>query len=330
MNRFNAALVLLALTLSHNSTHAWDAVGHRLTVSIALTTLDEARKAQLEALLQHHPRYQQDFLDAMPAFIRQADAERRLDWLLGQAAFWPDMARGLPQAQAQRFNRPSWHYIDGRWLRDAATVQGNLYFESRPLTNITGADAASIQSEQLITNVMTALDYNTALLIDSSKAAADRALALCWVLHLMGDIHQPLHAGALFSNTLFAQGDRGGNGIDTDSNNLHIRWDRALSDSSIADNLRTILLMQRANRATPALSAVLDWSQWLAESRQLLLTEVYDQKLLAEIELAEQRGQPLSAFTLDNDYVVNMQDIARQRIGIAGIRIALWLQINLP
>jgi hypothetical protein len=45
---------------------------------------------------------------------------------------------------------------------------------------------------------------------DPATEAVKRAIALCWVLHLVGDIHQPLHAAALFSKDSL-KGDRGGN-----------------------------------------------------------------------------------------------------------------------
>ena len=45
-----------------------------------------------------------------------------------------------------------------------------------------------------------------------TAAPADRADALCWVCHLVGDIHQPLHCVSLF-NATFTSGDRGGNSI---------------------------------------------------------------------------------------------------------------------
>ena len=37
-----------------------------------------------------------------------------------------------------------------------------------------------------------------------------KPIALCWLLHLIGDIHQPNHAITLFSEA-FPEGDRGGN-----------------------------------------------------------------------------------------------------------------------
>src|SRR5207302_908104 len=78
-------------------------------------------------------------------------------------------------------------------------------------------------------------------IVKSSKAAASdqkKAIALCWIIHQAGDIHQPLHAISRFSNA-FPQGDRGGNlvhpfpnprGSRPYSKNLHAYWDDLLGD----------------------------------------------------------------------------------------------------
>ena len=53
----------------------------------------------------------------------------------------------------------------------------------------------------------------------------DKAILLCWLFHLVGDIHQPLHCSAMFTPRLFSEGDRGGNSIKVGKYNLHSTWD---------------------------------------------------------------------------------------------------------
>jgi hypothetical protein len=61
--------------------------------------------------------------------------------------------------------------------------------------------------------VVQALKHNRAVLKNSSDAK-ERVVALAWILHLVGDIHQPLHNADLFSNHFdTVPGDRGGNQI---------------------------------------------------------------------------------------------------------------------
>src|SRR5207244_1603954 len=59
-------------------------------------------------------------------------------------------------------------------------------------------------------DILAALQKNVAELGNKDLGGADRAIALCWVLHLVGDIHQPLHACTRYS-AQFPAGDQGGN-----------------------------------------------------------------------------------------------------------------------
>ena len=176
---------------------------------------------------------------------------------------------------------------------------------------------------------MTAIDYSTWMLANQASTAAEKAVALCWVLHLMGDIHQPLHTGSLYSSGVFADGDRGGNGIPTDDGSLHIRWDRALADRGIAANL-TLVLQQLTEISQPRTQTIeSDWSHWMSESRQLLLSNVYSEQMIEEIMAADRERRTINTFTLSRDYVNQMQNISRQRIGLAGLRLASWFENEL-
>ena len=62
--------------------------------------------AELMNILRAHPRYQQDFINQIPGFIDRDNQEQVTQWLLGQAAFWPDIARGLPYEERARYHRP--------------------------------------------------------------------------------------------------------------------------------------------------------------------------------------------------------------------------------
>ena len=328
--KFWSVLILLGISLSlATPAYSWDAVGHRLSAAVALSYLSPDKQQALQEILQQHPRYQADFLDSMPASVQRGDLASQQQWLLGQAAYWPDIARGLPPSEAALYNRPDWHYLDGAWVRDAATDQGNMYIGIRPYPDIQGAPAESVRTESDVSNIMTALDYNTRVLADTSRSGAERAIALCWVLHLMGDIHQPLHTGSLYSDTLFDDGDRGGNRIATDDGNLHARWDRALAGSGVTANLRSILGEQERVSRPRIAGMTTNWSQWLAESRGLLLHLVYSDSMKAAIAAAERTGAEVPVQRLDARYVSSMERLARQRIGLAGLRIAIWVENSL-
>lgn len=306
-------------------------MGHRLTAAVALNFVEEGTAQRLIALLEQHPRFEEDFLNAMPASIANSDNKNKQQWLLGQAAYWPDIARGLPDAERAKYNRGSWHYEQGEWIRGAAQAQGNHYIGIDPFPNVEGPASNSIRSEDAVGNLVTAIDYNTWVVSNANLPAQQRAVALCWVLHLMGDIHQPLHTGSLYSADTFERGDLGGNRIPTGEMNLHARWDRALEAEGVAGNL-PLAIAQVSGFNQPKIKGVeSDWTQWMSESRQHLQTSVYTAEILEAAEKADTNGDDEMVSTdLPDGYIDEMKRISIQRIGLAGLRLAIWFENTLP
>jgi len=315
-----SAVIGLLITLSATA-HAWDATGHRLGAYVAWASLSFERRAELLTLLESHPRYQEDFVDEMPLTVMVGSEEEKQRWLLGQAAVWPDLARNFDEEDRIRYNRPTWHYIDGAWVRGEGQ-QGNVYVGVDPQPTISGAAAGSITDERDVDNVVLALDYNTALLDDASQPQAARAIALCWVLHLTGDIHQPLHSGALVSTTLFPKGDRGGNGIPTRGGNLHSDWDGALRNQPFEDTLRRMVVTAQQAELR---SLNLNFATWLQESRRLLLDFVYPDEVKATVLRSERLQTRMEGIVIDSDYLSRMQAISEDRVTLAAMRLIMLL-----
>lgn len=310
--------LLLASLVPVGHVHAWDATGHRLGAYLAWEELNEDGRSFWLQTLEGHPRYQQDFINAMPNNIKRLPKSEQERWLFGQAAVWPDLARGFQGRAQQRFHRPDWHWIDGAWVRGEADVQGNVYLDAPSHRDIAGSH--NIHHESGAVNVLTALELAHYQLTNEADPAV-RAVALCWLLHLIGDIHQPLHAGGLVSSVLFPDGDRGGNAIRVDDGNLHSLWDRALRDRG---------LMTLFNELQPLLrqfDIVTEFrpERWLNESRAILQTDVYPDSVLNNIRRAERTGNRLGSITLSRRYHEQMQQIATQRIMAAGLRSAATL-----
>ena len=131
---------------------------------------------------------------------------------LAQASTWPDEMRSDPSEFWQKTASP-WHYV--------TVPNGNDY------------EASDAPPEG---DAMTALARFTETLRDPKASQDDKRLALRFIVHIIGDLHQPLHAG---NGT-----DRGGNDFNVTwfgkSTNLHSVWDsglieqRALSYSEYA------------------------------------------------------------------------------------------------
>jgi hypothetical protein len=75
-------------------------------------------------------------------------------------------------------------------------------------------------------DVLQALEYQEGILGDGTRSLEERAMALKFLVHFMGDMHQPLHVGRAE--------DRGGNDIDVrwfgSRTNLHSVWDSRMLD----------------------------------------------------------------------------------------------------
>jgi len=162
---------------------AWNATGHMTVAQIAWHSLTPAAKAQVNDLLAHSISYA-SWMRQMPAGYPDRDL-----YAFMRAATWPDDIR------KSSADRPAWHYVDLPFVQKTAAFN--------PGPEVT---------TPVVPNAETELMNQTYVLGLTHAAPADRAASLCWVEHLTGDIHQPLHATSLFS-PVFTHGDRGGNSI---------------------------------------------------------------------------------------------------------------------
>ena len=322
--RLSTLLLCSVLTLCLSSSAlAWDATSHRLSAYVTWEALTPLERSSVIEILEQHPRFTEDFLDVMPVNVRVGDEATQARWLFGQAAVWPDLTRNLDEETQIRYNRPNWHWIDGAWIRGSAT-QGNVYVGAEPLQSIHGEALGPIEDEADVSNIVLAIEYNRDVLQDRLSTSAQKAVALCWLMHLIGDIHQPLHSGALVSSSLFPDGDRGGNGIRTrGGDNLHSTWDGALRNQPFDDTLRR---MNSTLRGTKLNEISLNIDIWLQESRQLLNEFVYHDEIKVEVLRSERRGTPMPTIALDADYMSNMQAYSEDRLTLASTRMLLILR----
>lgn len=122
-----------------------------------------------------------------------------------------------------------------------------------------------------------------------------RAIAVRILLHVVGDLHQPLHAITRVSYT-HPKGDRGGNLVRMPPNrvadNLHAYWDRGAGLLT-----RRTKLQNTANKAAnlemrfPCASEKMDINpaHWAEESYELAVKQAYRVPLTEEISPAYQR-----------------------------------------
>jgi hypothetical protein len=148
-------------------------------------------------------------------------------------------------------------------------------------------------------------------------AKAEKILALKFLLHLMGDLHQPLHAAD--------NKDRGGNDIavfladDIPSTNLHLYWDNYIVERLGSDPRFIGAALSRKISAGTAEA----WSRgtpisWAKESFRRAKTVVYNFTGLQEF--VDDRG--VKGVRIDETYENSALIVARQQLSKAGIRLA--------
>ena len=111
-----------------------------------------------------------------------------------------------------------------------------------------------------------------------------RAIALAWLFHLVGDIHQPLHAAQLFTVD-YPNGDRGGNQICIRATRagqampLHRFWDGVITSSSNLTRLRNdataLRNRQEFKRSQLTELASTDFESWAKESFEIATKIAY-------------------------------------------------------
>lgn len=250
--------------------------------------------ARVVAILRQHPEYQQRWASKLNEPGLSEDDRNQYLFML--AARWPDDIRG------NAYDHPTWHYINYIY----APEQGIARTDTTLATGETILQAFEQNRQLLRANVP-----------DSTKA-----IALCWLFHLAGDIHQPLHATALIAPQ-FPEGDRGGNlfrikvMMSSQTINLHSFWDGMLlgeDDFQSARNL-AVQVWQAVGRSQLPQLGKTDIASWSKESFQLAQDNAYRSNTL--VAGTEQEGA-----VLPPDYVATVKPIAQRQVALAGYRLA--------
>ena len=309
---------------------AWSAAGHRIIANIAFDRLDPAVRSGIVDTIRRHEDFEKRFAANMPDDIKNGDAAIQERWIFLQASIWPDLARG------SKFSKGPWHYVDMPFYLSVldqmaleGTIKPNISSElPKPLT---------AQAKENL-NCLQAFSLCLQGVADPNATAEERAIGYCWILHIGGDIHQPLHSTALMSRARFntADGDRGGNSIRVQQRgNLHSLWDGLLGGNQSLNEIRSrsadLVRDPDLKAAGEKAAGTLAIEAWAKESHHLCKTVVYNQAILAEVtEREADATQPLRAVDLDEDYLKQAGKVARQRVVEAGYRLAAVLSNQRP
>ncbi|AYB32185.1 S1/P1 nuclease [Chryseolinea soli] len=281
-------LVLLVAPILH--AYGWGERGHMLVASVSYTQLSEEQRAIVMELLSFHPDYN-DWIEEYKSWRDEVEEGR---FLMMKASLWPDVIRD-PNNPNHRFHRPEWHYVTYK-----------LHFPN--------AHNTDLPSER---NVVGTIDFVKSKVFNEDLEHEVRAMYLAWLIHLVGDIYQPLHNASLF-NATYPEGDRGGNlffvRVKGKGAKLHSVWDQSPGKGS---NFALIKSQgEKLIATTPKPGAAFDPRAISLESFELAKTIVHQNGALRGSDRME------NAPELTGEYVANMKQLAGKRCALAGYSLS--------
>ena len=156
---------------------------------------------------------------------------------------------------------------------------------------------------------------DVALLKNKRAPMKDRVEALAFLIHFVGDLHQPLHAGD--------KDDKGGNDAKADYGlygparlNLHSIWDGYLAERAISTRPTLIRRYPAAVRTALAAGTVTDWSR---ESWQISHDAAYGSVL------SDPCAPTPARLKLDDSTIAKLVPVARLEVERGGLRLAKLL-----
>lgn len=311
--------LLLSLTILTFAPAArgWNHVGHRAVAEVAWRQLNSGQRRAASALLKHHPHYQEMLARDLPKGVSQDE------WVFLSAAVWPDWVRPAKSGQPPRpesitkYNLYP-HALGHPFLRRGDTNQALIekFFVARP------------DAEMVLSNCL-------ATLRDPAATDHDRAVSLGWAMHLMGDLHQPLHAASLVTKEKPGGDGLGGDYIVLDPHakaeerrtNLHSFWDQL---PGVAPGYRPVAALADTLARLKA-SRMTEYREhkyvtvWVQESFRAAVDFAYSENHVRYAHLDDLRARKVREAeipTLSPEYVREARRIAERRLALAGQRLA--------
>lgn len=270
-------ILLAALVGLASPAHAWWEYGHETVATIAMQSVRPDTRQAIRRLLARS-----DLLETPTCPARTIE----------QASVWADCVKTLKDRYSYAY---SWHYQNIDVCRP---------FDLK--ANCPDGNCVSRQIERQLR-----------LLRDRNQPQRVRVEALVFLVHFMGDLHQPLHAGD--------RHDRGGNDMKADygfrpNTNLHSIWDGLLADRAIstppAGPGGILAEVPPADRAAEAAGSVEDWSR---ENWQVA-HDAYA-ALLGDACAPVPATRPV----LTNATIATLVPVMRHQIARGGLRLARLL-----
>jgi S1/P1 Nuclease len=274
-----ALVAALALIFASSPAAAWWEYGHQTTAEVAMKLVKPRTRQSILALLK-----QQKVLETPTCPARTIE----------EASVWPDCVKTLGDRFSYAYE---WHFQD---------VDICKQFDLKePCAGGNCVSAQIARAQRMVA--------------DRELPARDRLMALAFLVHFVGDLHQPLHGAE-------HDGDQGGNKVKASygfipRTNLHSIWDGLLADRAIssppagADGILSQISQEQ--RADLAKGSIQDWSR---ESWEIARTQVYGSVM------ADPCNTPTSTkVTMNQAKIQQLIPVLRMQVAKGGIRLARLL-----
>lgn len=329
-----ACALILAAAAWATPAGAWNARGHMLVAAIAWDDMKPATRTRAAELLRLNPLYG-DWTASAPA----GEADR---WAFIRNATWPDIIRSrgcdadgngkddrLPDGSDGVWNGSSaalCYYDDGSTPVGLPRERRNIGYRDQLLhrywhfKDIPFSPDGTPLTQPDEPNAATQIAaFRAALKSTSPASEEERSYALAWLEHLVGDMHQPLHATSRFTAKT-KRGDNGGNSVKvctTDANctkkkawALHSFWDGALGSG---ESLRALVEYAGELPDAPTSEAAdLDVDAWIEASFKLARTKAYVPPIRRET----------GPYRITTHYRTQAAEVSRDQVALAGARLA--------
>ena len=360
-----AALLAGLLLPVEPNVWAWGNAGHEAVASVAWNLLDSSTKDKIWVLLQRVPVRTctrqgktitiAGFNEWSANLPESLTEDQRRMWIFMRAATYADTLKhsclqdsdnvpsdlakatanlGFTDTQSHGY----WHFVDTAFGTVAKTgstppqypkrclrkgSDGNLQPPPTPVAKLPATPAVHVASEiKLLSGAITA-----------GESPDLTAYDLVWLEHLVGDVHQPLHAAVRFVRGV---GDTGGNcvqikvpktlavhfkdatGKSKSPTELHAFWDDLPGIGTQMDTQPAVDYAAGLSPAEQSLVDVADPDTWVKESFAMAKTDVYVRPILKGL------GSPTS-YLITSKYYATAATDAQQRVALAGARLAKLL-----
>ncbi|KQN71641.1 S1/P1 nuclease [Sphingomonas sp. Leaf62] len=267
----------LACLFATSPAYAYWEYGHQSVATIARLNVRPETRAAIDRILRH-----QGLLETPTCPARTIE----------EASVWADCIKPLGERFSYAY---AWHY-----------------------QNVDVCKPFDLKGPCKDGNCVSAqITRNLKLLKDRDVPMRERVMALAFLVHFVGDLHMPLHAGD--------RGDLGGNWVRADYGiyhpdrfNLHSIWDGPLAERAISTPPSILRVYTPAERAPVQAGTVVDWSR---DSWEISREYVYAPALGGD----GCGPRPAGRVRLDDATVARLVPIAQGQVRKGGLRLARLL-----